>query len=67
MNIVPIILFILFLIFIRKLEKNYKNIKGNVGERRVNKILEGLDDSKLLKDVLLWDSLSPIRWAVQDK
>lgn len=53
MNIAQIILFILFLIFIRKLEKNYKNIKGNVGERRVNKILERLDDSKLLKDVLL--------------
>lgn len=53
MNIVPIILFILFLIFIKKLKRNHKNIKGNVGERRVNKILERLDDSKVLKDVLL--------------
>ena len=52
-NLLFIIVLVLFINLLKKSKRNYKDIKGSIGEKKVNQILENINDSKLLKDVIL--------------
>ena len=52
-NIIFIILLILFIKSTKKNRRNYKDAKGSIGEKKVNQILENINDAKLLKDIIL--------------
>lgn len=51
--LINLIFIIFIIIFIKSLKKNKTSYKGNIGEKKVNQILENISDSKLLKDVIL--------------